>query len=183
MRLSSSTIYGPGRMASRELNPTVRSSTPKTLDERPSRFAPNWPSRSLPSIGNRGWPCCGRFTKIVCAPDQVIATLLQGSLGHIHIARFVSFPTPTKSFGDVGWDGDRRSSHLQRQAVCLLLRERGRERVDRQHQLVCFAPHHKVLKSPCRSSGDRHKQRGVHGSMLQGSDPSGGFHERLLRTP
>jgi hypothetical protein len=26
----------------------------------------------------------------------------QGSLGRIHVSRFVSFPTPTKSFGDVG---------------------------------------------------------------------------------
>jgi hypothetical protein len=57
-------------MARSELNPTARLSTPKTLDERPSRFAPNWPSRSLPSIGNRVWGYCGRFTKIVCAPDR-----------------------------------------------------------------------------------------------------------------
>jgi hypothetical protein len=54
LRLSSSTIYVPGRMAWSELNPTARPSTPKTLDERPSRFAPNWPKCSLPGIGNRG---------------------------------------------------------------------------------------------------------------------------------
>lgn len=30
---------------------------------------------------------------------------------------------------------------------------------------------------------DRVKQEGVQWSTLQGSDPSGGFHERLLRTP
>src|SRR5438445_104709 len=89
--------------------------------------------------------------------DQVVATLLQGSLGHIHIARFVSFPTSTKSFSNVGRDRDRRPSHLQRQAVSFLLRKSHRERVPRQHQLVRFAPHQKVLKSSRRSSGGRHK--------------------------
>src|SRR2546429_1201169 len=40
-------------------------------------------------------------------------------------------------------------------SVSFLLGEGCRERVDRQHQFVRFAPHHKVLKSPRRSSGGR----------------------------
>src|SRR5215472_6262538 len=44
--------------------------------------------------------------------NQVIATLLQRSLGHIHVSRLVRFATPTKSFSDVGRNRDCCSSHL-----------------------------------------------------------------------
>src|SRR6266511_3016714 len=64
--------------------------------------------------------------------------------------------------------------HLQSESVGFLLRESGGEGVNGQHEFVSLAPDHQIAEGSCSGPMGRHKQEGVHGSMLQVSHPTGG---------
>src|ERR1022692_476919 len=116
----------------------------------------------------------------VLGEDQKVTAFLDGPLGYIHEPSLVSFAATTESFGDIGGNGYRCTTPLQREAGGLLLGKHRGESVYPQHEPVSLLPDQQILKRPgwFRSG---HGTGGVHSGMLLVSHHTGVCHERLRR--
>jgi len=74
----------------------------------------------------------------VLGKDEKVATFFDRSLGHIQKPSLVRFVATTEPLGDVGRNRDRRTTHLERETVCLLLGKHRGESVHLQHVLGFF---------------------------------------------
>jgi hypothetical protein len=83
--------------------------------------------------------------------DEVVAALLERSLGDVHEARLVLLATSSEPFRDIGWDRNCCPAQLHRQAIRLVPRETRREGIDCQHKSVGLLPYHQIAKGSCRS--------------------------------